>query len=151
MKSIPAWVSYTVLRLLFFAVPLAVLLLLPLPLPWTWHWLLSVVAAAVIGLCLSYLLLRRPREALSHDLYALRHGEREQVRDDDEVEDAAVDASGSAADYAPSVRDSMAGREPRAWRGARPKDAAADSTTRDAASRDAGSDPERDPERRAEQ
>jgi len=109
VKSIPAWVYYTVLRLVLFAVPLTVLLLLRV------HWLISVVAAAVIGLCLSYLLLRKPREALSRDLFELRHREKAPVHPDDEVEDAAVDAVGPA-DYTPSVGDSMAGREPRAWR-----------------------------------
>lgn len=122
MKSIPVWVYYTVLRIVLFAVPLTVLLLLHV------HWLISVVAAAVIGLCLSYLLLRRPREALARDLYELRHREKVPARVDDEVEDAVVDASGTAGDYSPSVSDSMAARQPRAWRepGAHPgSDAAA--------------------------
>lgn len=91
MKRIPAWLTYTVLRLLFIAVPLVVLLLvLPSDL-----WVISVVAAVVIGFCLSYLLLRGPRQAVADQLAAARRRERTEAKPtvDDQVEDAAVDAS----------------------------------------------------------
>ncbi len=88
MKGIPSWVTYTVLRLLLFVVPLVILLLLHVD---AW---IAVVAAALIGLCLSYVLLRRPREAVARDLYAVRHREKPVVSDDDEAEDSAVDSAG---------------------------------------------------------
>lgn len=91
MKGIPSWVTYTVLRLLMFIVPLVILLLLHVD---AW---IAVVAAALIGLCLSYVLLRRPREAVARDLYAVRHREKPVVSADDEAEDSAVDSAGGPA------------------------------------------------------
>lgn len=86
MKSVPAWVLYTVYRILAFAVPLALLLLLGIE-PW-----LAAVLAAIIGFCLSYILLRQPREEVARDLYAAtQRTKKPQVRSDDETEDAAVD------------------------------------------------------------
>ncbi|MHA7984174.1 DUF4229 domain-containing protein [Rathayibacter sp. CAU 1779] len=96
MKRIPAWLTYTVLRLLFIAVPLVVLLLvLPADL-----WIVSAVASVVIGFCLSYLFLRGPRESVAEQLAAARKRERTEAKPtlDDEVEDAAVDAANDAAD-----------------------------------------------------
>jgi len=86
VKRIPSWITYTVLRLLVFAVPLAILLLLGLV------WWLAVIAAALIGLCLSYIFLSRPRNAVSSELYAVRHREKPVRSEDDDAEDAAVDA-----------------------------------------------------------
>jgi hypothetical protein len=80
-------VTYTVLRLVLFVIPLAILLLLGVE---AW---ISVVAAALIGLCLSYILLRRPREAVSRDLYEVRHREKPPVSADDEAEDSAIDSA----------------------------------------------------------
>ncbi|MDN4598187.1 DUF4229 domain-containing protein [Leifsonia virtsii] len=85
MKRIPSWITYTVLRLLVFAVPLAILLLVGVV------WWLAVIAAALIGLCLSYIFLSRPRNAVSSDLYAVRHRDKPVRSEDDDVEDAAVD------------------------------------------------------------
>jgi hypothetical protein len=87
VKRIPSWITYTVLRLLVFAVPLVVLLLVGV------IWWLAVIAAALIGLCLSYIFLSRPRNAVSSDLYAVRHRERPATTEDDDVEDAAIDAA----------------------------------------------------------
>jgi hypothetical protein len=87
VKGIPSWVTYTVLRLLLFVVPLVILLVLHVD---AW---ISVVAAALIGLCLSYVLLKRPREAVSRDLYSVRHREKPLVSADDEAEDSAVDSA----------------------------------------------------------
>ena len=81
----PAWIWYTALRILLFAVPLAVLLAFGVN-PW-----ISTLVAALFGLSASLLFLRRPRESMSSDLYAARHRETPVVRDDDEAEDAAVD------------------------------------------------------------
>jgi hypothetical protein len=85
VKRIPSWITYTVLRLLVFAVPLVVLLLLGVV------WWLAVIAAALIGLCLSYIFLSRPRNAVSSDLYAVRHRDKPARSEDDAVEDAAVE------------------------------------------------------------
>ena len=81
----PVWIWYTALRILLFAVPLAVLLAFGVN-PW-----ISTLVAALFGLSASLLFLRRPRESMSSDLYAARHRETPVVRDDDEAEDAAVD------------------------------------------------------------
>jgi len=83
MKAVPAWLSYSVIRVLMFAVPLAIMLALQIE-----GWLAAVLAA-VIGLCLSYIFLRKPRENVARDLYAARH--REPAHPDAESEDAALD------------------------------------------------------------
>ena len=83
----PVWIWYTALRILLFAVPLAVLLIAGVN-PWV-----SAAVAALFGLSASLLFLRRPRESIASDLYAARHRETPAVRDDDEQEDAAIDAS----------------------------------------------------------
>jgi len=82
---VPVWIWYTALRILLFAVPLAVLLAFGVN-PW-----ISTLVAALFGLSASLLFLRRPRESMSSDLYAARHRETPVVRDDDQAEDAAVD------------------------------------------------------------
>jgi Protein of unknown function (DUF4229) len=87
VKSVPVWIWYTALRILLFAVPLAVLLIAGVN-PWV-----SAAVAALFGLSASLVFLRRPRETMSSELYAARHRETPVVRDDDEVEDAAVDAT----------------------------------------------------------
>ena len=83
----PAWIYYTALRIVLFAVPLAVLLAFGVN-PW-----ISAAVAALFGLSASLIFLRRPRESMSSDLYAARHRETPVVREDDEAEDAAVDRS----------------------------------------------------------
>ncbi|GAA1526375.1 hypothetical protein GCM10009761_30410 [Agromyces terreus] len=83
----PVWIRYTALRILMFAVPLAVLLLAGVP-----GWI-SALVAAVFGLSASLIFLRRPRESMATDLYAVRHRETPAVHADDADEDAAVDAA----------------------------------------------------------
>jgi len=90
VKRIPSWITYSVLRLLVFAVPLVILLLLGIV------WWLAVIAAALIGLCLSYIFLSRPRNAVSSDLYAVRHRDKPARTEDDDVEDAAVEDAARA-------------------------------------------------------
>lgn len=89
VKSVPTWIWFTALRVLLFAVPLAVLLIAGVN-PWV-----SAAVAALFGLSASLIFLRRPREEIAGDLYAARHREKPAVREDDEEEDAAVDASES--------------------------------------------------------
>ena len=80
-----SWVGFTVLRLLAFFVPLAVLLIAGVN-PW-----LSALLSAIIGLCVSYIFLRRPREKVSTAIYDARHPDKPVVHVDDESEDAAID------------------------------------------------------------
>ncbi|HEU0182914.1 MAG TPA: DUF4229 domain-containing protein [Agromyces mariniharenae] len=89
MKSVPTWIWYTALRVLLFAVPLAVLLIAGVN-PWV-----SAAVAALFGLSASLIFLRRQREEIAGDLYAARHREKPAVREDDVEEDAAVDATES--------------------------------------------------------
>ena len=83
----PVWIWYTVLRIVLFAVPLAVLLIAGVD-PWV-----SAAVAAVFGFSASLIFLRRQRESIATDLYAARHRETPVAHVDDEVEDAVVDAS----------------------------------------------------------
>lgn len=87
MNAIPLWLRYTLLRVLLFAVPLAVLLIAGVT-PW-----IAVLVAALFGFSASLIFLRRQREQLATDLYAARHREAPVARDDAEAEDAAVDAA----------------------------------------------------------
>ena len=98
MKAVPAWLSYSVIRVLMFAVPLGILLALQI------EWWLAALLAAVIGLCLSFIFLRKPRERVARDIYAARHREDEPVHPDAESEDAAIDRRDRAGDE-PSGRE----------------------------------------------
>lgn len=86
---------YTVLRLVAFLVPLGILLLFPVfqELPW-----LAAIFAALIGLSLSLLFLRRPLDQVTGGLAersAARQAENRERRSaaeaDADVEDAVVD------------------------------------------------------------
>jgi hypothetical protein len=87
VKAVPVWLRYTLLRVLVFAAPLIVLLIAGVS-PW-----IAVLVAALFGFSASLIFLRRQREEFASDLYAARHREAPVVRDDDEAEDAAVDAT----------------------------------------------------------
>jgi len=82
----PPWLFYTVLRLLMFAIPLAIFLSLGF-----WPWAAAVVAA-LLGLCLSYLLLGKSRQSVARDLYSVRHPDKEPADKDSDIEDSALDA-----------------------------------------------------------
>jgi len=98
MKAVPAWLSYSVIRVLMFVVPLGILLALQIE-----GWLAALLAA-VIGLCLSYIFLRTPRENVARDIYAARHRDVEPVHPDAESEDAALERRDRANDE-PSGRE----------------------------------------------
>jgi len=104
VKAFPPIIAYTVLRLLLFVLPLVALRLLGVT------WWIAVVAAALIGLCLSYILLAKPRHAVAQDIYDRRHREVPLVNEDDEVEDAFVDRMPAAGEPTDT-----AGRQPR-WK-----------------------------------
>lgn len=82
--KLPPLLVYTVLRLLAFIVPLAILWLFPI---FREYWWLAALFAALIGMSISLLFLRAPLSRASRDIYAKRHGS----RDDEDVEDAATD------------------------------------------------------------
>lgn len=77
-----AWIVYSVLRLLFFAIPFALLYVLGI-----WPWL-AAIFAALIGVSLSIIFLSRPRATASESIYDWRNRDRTA---DDIVEDEAVE------------------------------------------------------------
>lgn len=87
--KLPPVLVYSVLRLLAFLVPFGILMLFPLFREFSW---LAAVFAALIGLSLSVLFLRRPLDAVSARVQQRRANARPVVTDED-VEDAAADAS----------------------------------------------------------
>lgn len=87
VKARSPFLLFTVLRLLLFVLPLVALMLLGVI-----YWV-AIIAAAVIGMCLSFLLLGKPRDAVARDIYDRRHREKPLPNDDDDAEDAAADAA----------------------------------------------------------
>lgn len=94
---------YTALRLLAFLVPLGILLLFPVfqELPW-----LAAVFAALIGLSLSLLFLRRPLDQVTGGLAERRvaratEGRRSGAEADADAEDTVVDGTVPRVDTAP--------------------------------------------------
>lgn len=78
-----AWTVYIVLRLVFFAVPFALLMLIG------WPGWLAAVTAALVAVSLSVIFLAKPRDTASTSIYEWRNRDRTH---DDIVEDDAVDA-----------------------------------------------------------
>ena len=76
---------YTVLRLLVFIVPFGIMMLFSVMREYYW---LSAIFAALIGLSLSILFLRRPLDDLTAGLAERR---RTRTTTDEDVEDAAAD------------------------------------------------------------
>ncbi|WP_243074194.1 DUF4229 domain-containing protein [Microbacterium sp. SS28] len=87
---------YTVMRLLAFFVPFAILMLFPVFRELYW---LAALFAALIGLSLSLLFLRRPLDEVSAGLAERRARSRRGPRDED-AEDAAADAADGTGDKA---------------------------------------------------
>ena len=89
------WLLFSLIRIGLFAVILALLLLLLSPggVP-AW---ISALLAAVISLCISFILLRKPREEAARSLYEARastkRSQSSAAGDDEDVEDAAVDGT----------------------------------------------------------
>ena len=99
-------ILYTVLRLAAFLVPFGILMLLPIMRE---YYLLAAIFAALIGLSLSMLFLRRPLEEVTAGLAERRSRARVRVSDE-EAEDAAASASASAS--APASADEGPEEEP---------------------------------------
>ena len=88
MKARSALV-YSVLRLLAFLVPFGILMLFPVM--QTYYWL-AAIFAALIGLSLSILFLRKPLDDVTAGL-AERRAQARAAASDEEAEDAAADAA----------------------------------------------------------
>lgn len=92
MKARSALV-YTVLRLLAFLVPFVILMFFPIMRQYYW---LAAIFAALIGLSLSMLFLRRPLDEMTAGLAERRERAR-RAASDEEAEDAATDAGTTGA------------------------------------------------------
>lgn len=86
--KLPPVLVYTVLRLLAFLVPFGILMLFPLFREFYW---LAAIFAALIGLSLSVLFLRRPLAEVSAQVQRRRASARPAQTDED-IEDAAAEA-----------------------------------------------------------
>ena len=87
MTKIPAWLTYTLLRLAAFVVPFTIFMLLGIT-----GWL-SALIAAIVGLCLSYIFLSRSRNAVSTSIYEARVRKAGPGKEDMSVEDALLDGT----------------------------------------------------------
>ena len=93
MKARSALV-YTALRLLAFLVPFGILMLFPVMQQYYW---LAAIFAALIGLSLSLLFLRKPLDEVSAGL-AERRAQAKAAASDERVEDSAADAESGRRD-----------------------------------------------------
>jgi hypothetical protein len=84
----PAWLRYSILRLLLIVVPLVILMLLFRK----DYWPLWTIVSVIIGVTLSYIFLKRPREAMAAELAAKRAAA-PVAKGDDADEDAEIEAS----------------------------------------------------------
>ncbi|MBL3688059.1 DUF4229 domain-containing protein [Leucobacter zeae] len=87
-----AWIVYTVLRLVFFAVPFALVYLLGQALGFSQMLsaIIGAVIAGLIGVSLSVIFLSKQRETASESIYEWRQQER---TPDSIAEDEAIDAA----------------------------------------------------------
>lgn len=82
VNRVPPVLVYTVLRLIAFFVPLGILLALGIE-PW-----IAAVLSALIGMALSFVVLRSSREKVAAGIYSRRHGDRPAETPDEDAEDA---------------------------------------------------------------
>ncbi|MBD3940329.1 DUF4229 domain-containing protein [Microbacterium sp. NEAU-LLC] len=92
-------IVYSVLRLLAFLVPFGIMMLFPIMREYYW---LSAIFAALIGLSLSMLFLRKPLDDVTTGL-ADRRAKSRAAASDEEAEDAAADAAGTDSPEAPKA------------------------------------------------
>lgn len=89
MKNRAPFLVYTVLRLLAFLVPLAIMwFFFPI---FREFWWLAAIFAALIGVSISMLFLRVPLTDASSRLLERREGRRSEAQKDADVEDDAID------------------------------------------------------------
>ena len=107
--KLPPILVYSVLRLLAFLVPLAIMWLFPIMRELWW---LTAIFAALIGMSLSILFLRRPLAETSAGIHERREarqaGTQSTAAQDADAEDAALD---SAADQQAAPSEPRVGRE----------------------------------------
>ena len=85
MRKFPVWLTYTLLRLLFFVAPFVILILFQIP------WWVAAIIAAIIGLTLSYIFLAKFRNHMSTAIYEARQKSPAEKRTvDEEHEDRAT-------------------------------------------------------------
>ena len=87
MNTRTAWIVYTVLRLVFFAVPFAVLYAIG------WTWWAAAIVATLVALSLSVIFLYRQRSVASESIYDWRNRDRTA---DDIAEDEAIDTAAAS-------------------------------------------------------
>jgi hypothetical protein len=85
VKHSRPWLYYSILRVALFIVIFTVLMLLSVN-PWV-----ATTAAAVVALCLSYIFLKGPRDAVARDIYARRHGGHDDRDADNDIENEILD------------------------------------------------------------
>lgn len=100
-------IVYSVLRLLAFLVPFGILMLFPVM--QTYYWL-AAIFAALIGLSLSVLFLRKPLEDATSGLAERRVKARPAVSDEEVEDAAAADATGIPTAGAPNAAEPDARR-----------------------------------------
>ncbi|MCU1506299.1 MAG: hypothetical protein JWP05_1268 [Microbacteriaceae bacterium] len=66
VKSLRPWIVYTAIRVVLFGIALTILLLLSV------NPIIAAVAAAVVGLCISYIFFRGKRDEVARDIVARR-------------------------------------------------------------------------------
>lgn len=93
MVSKRAWVGYTVIRVLAFLIPFAIVML-TLP-AWSYNWIVGLIAGTIIGAAVSYIFLRRQRMQMGDDLAEMRN-RRDQRTKLDREEDDALEGAGPA-------------------------------------------------------
>lgn len=108
MSTTRAWVIYSIVRLLSFIVPFAIVMLV-LP-GWEWAWLVGLVVATICGLAISEIFLVRPRQVIADSL-ARRRAERlaaDPRRALDREEDALLDGETDPAAVAGATSGTVA-------------------------------------------
>ena len=84
-----SWALYIVLRIVFFAVPFAVLILI------NWPWWLALIISTLIALALSVIFLSKQRSEASTSIYEWRNRDRtaDDIAEDAIADDAIADAA----------------------------------------------------------
>ncbi|WP_375385536.1 DUF4229 domain-containing protein [uncultured Microbacterium sp.] len=99
--KLPPVLVYSVLRLLAFLVPFGILMLFPLFQQFYW---LAAIFAALIGLSLSMLFLRRPLSEISTRVEQRRASAKRSAPNDEDIEDAAAAAAAGTTTTSASSR-----------------------------------------------
>ncbi|GGD45338.1 hypothetical protein GCM10010915_28280 [Microbacterium faecale] len=94
-------ITYTLLRLAFFLVPLGIMMLFPA----FWNmWWLAILFAGLIGVSLSIIFLQKPRSEFSEGLYERRRTTKSAREIDEDIEN---EANARLADETPREEDSV--------------------------------------------